>query len=143
MTRCVFCDIVAGRAPASIAYEDDAVLVIMDRYPLTRGHALVLPRTHVAALPDLDEEIGMHLFRVAMRIDRALRDSSLGADAVRLTLSDGSEAGQEVPHVHMHVIPRYRETRLGATSRARSATREELDAAAQAISEAYTRLFTA
>ena len=147
MPTCIFCDIVAGRAPASVAYEDDAILVIMDRYPLNPGHALVLPKEHAATLPELAEETGMHLFRVAMRIDRSLRDSSLAADAIRLTLSDGATAGQEVPHVHLHVIPHYRGEASGplararGASRTRSATREELDDTARAIREAYTRLY--
>ncbi len=124
-------------APAAFAFRDDRVAVIMDRNPLARGHALVIPLRHVELLADLDEEMGMHLFRVGMRMDRALRASEVGADAVRLSLSDGRAAGQEVPHVHLHVIPRHwgqvtcrSRVDLGALARV-----------AEDISAAYRRLY--
>ena len=74
---CVFCEIVAGRAESSVAYEDGHVIAFMDIQPVTQGHVLVVPRAHVDVLEALDEDLGAHLFRVAHRLARALRRSGL------------------------------------------------------------------
>lgn len=138
MSDCTFCDIIAGRRPAAFAYRDERAVVIMDHLPVNPGHALVIPVHHVELLPDLDEEIGTHLFRIGMRIDRAIRESGLRADGIRLALADGRAAGQVVPHVHLHVIPRIRGDHDGGR---RSASPAELQRTAGAIERAYGRLF--
>ena len=107
MSGCVFCDIVAGDAPASLVHADDVVVAFMDIRPATPGHLLVIPTQHAADLAGLDEETGAHLFRVAMRLARAIRRSGVRCEGVNLFLADGEAAGQEVFHVHLHVIPRF------------------------------------
>jgi histidine triad (HIT) family protein len=104
---CVFCDIVQGEAPASVVYTDDQVLAFMDIQPVNPGHLLVIPRAHVAYLADLEAETGGHLFRVGMNLAAAVRRSGVRCEGVDLFLADGEAAGQEVFHVHLHVIPRY------------------------------------
>lgn len=104
--ECVFCGIVAGTVEASRVYADEHVLVFMDIQPVTQGHLLVVPTTHAAYLADLDEHLGMHMFRVAQRLAAALRASGLPCDGVNLFLADGEAAFQEVFHAHLHVIPR-------------------------------------
>ena len=105
---CVFCQIVRGTAQSSTVYADDVVVAFMDIQPVNEGHVLVVPRAHAADLSELDEEIGAHLFRVAMRLSKALRKSGVRCEGVNLKLADGEAAGQEVFHVHLHLIPRFR-----------------------------------
>ena len=107
VSDCVFCDIVAGEAPASLVHADELVVAFMDIRPVTPGHLLVVPKRHVPDLARLDEETGAHLFRVAMRLARAIRRSGLRCEGVNLFLADGEAAGQEVCHVHLHVFPRF------------------------------------
>ena len=108
MSDCVFCDIVADHLPSSMVYEDEVCTAFMDIQPVNAGHLLVIPRQHAASLAELDEETGAHVFTVAQRIAHALRHSGLRCEGVNLFLADGAAAGQEVFHVHIHVIPRYR-----------------------------------
>lgn len=107
MSECIFCEIVAGRAPASIVHADDLMLAFLDIRPVTPGHLLVVPRRHAADLAGLDKATGERLFRVGIRLAAALRGSGLRCEGVNLFLADGAAAGQEVFHVHLHVFPRY------------------------------------
>lgn len=104
---CVFCDIIRGDADASVVYADDLTLAFMDIQPVNDGHLLVVPRYHAAYLADLDPETGGRLFQVGMRTADALRQSGVRCEGVNLFLADGAAAGQEVFHVHLHVIPRF------------------------------------
>ena len=106
--RCVFCEIVQGNAPASVVYADDQVMAFMDIQPVNEGHLLIVPRAHAASLAELDAETGAQLFRVAMELSKAVRQSGVRCEGVSLSLADGEAAGQEVFHIHLHVIPRYR-----------------------------------
>jgi diadenosine tetraphosphate (Ap4A) HIT family hydrolase len=134
---CIFCAILSGAAPASIAYADDTVLAFMDRGAINAGHLLVVPRRHVASLVDLDDEAGARLFNVAARMARAIRRSPLRCEGINLWLSDGEAAFQEVFHVHLHVVPRFKGDgfRIEVDGSSRP-TREELDATAALIREA-------
>jgi histidine triad (HIT) family protein len=137
--NCVFCDILAGKRPASFVFEDDICTAFLDIQPINRGHVLVIPNRHAAHLADLDPEVGAHMFKIAQRVALALRGSRLGCDGVNLFLADGSVAGQEVMHVHLHILPRYRNDefwfRLGAEY-GRQPPRQELDEIAKEIREA-------
>ncbi len=106
VSGCIFCRIVAGDAPATRIYEDERVYAFLDIRPITRGHTLVIPKSHAAHLDELDAELGADLFRVGHRIAKALRRSDLGADGANLVLNDGKAAFQTVHHVHLHVVPR-------------------------------------
>lgn len=104
---CVFCAIVAGTEPASVLYEDDTLLAFLDTRPVTTGHLMVIPKSHVSYLAGLDEETGGRMFSMAMRLANALRASGLPCEGLNLFLADGKAAGQEVFHVHLHVFPRF------------------------------------
>ena len=110
MTRgvCIFCEIVRGKAPASLLYSDDWVVAFMDIRPVNPGHLLVVPRVHAPHLADLDPDTGGHMFRIGRELAGALRASGVRCEGVNLFLADGEAAGQEVCHVHLHVIPRFR-----------------------------------
>jgi histidine triad (HIT) family protein len=138
VTDCKFCQIIAGQSPGTIVYQDDAAVAFMDIKPVNPGHVLVIPRVHATYLADLDEDAGAYLFAVAMRVAAALRRSDLPCEGVNLFLADGESAGQEVFHVHLHVIPRFKGDgfglRFGPDYRVRS--RAELDEAGARIREA-------
>ncbi|MFW0787360.1 HIT family protein [Gordonia sp. CPCC 206044] len=107
MTTCVFCDIVSGTAPARTIYRDDDVLGFLDIRPVTRGHTLLVPRTHASGLADLSPELGGRLFAAGQRVAGAMRSSALAADGVNLVVNDGRAAFQTVFHTHLHVVPRH------------------------------------
>ncbi|WP_054816684.1 HIT family protein [Nocardia arizonensis] len=136
----IFSDIVAGRAPASRVYEDDDVLAFMDIRPMTPGHLLVIPKVAAPDLARLDSEIGAKLFKVGQMLARALRESEVGCDGVNLFLADGVMAGQEVFHVHLHVIPRTAGDGFGLRGRPRTPPRADLDYLAASIRGALERL---
>jgi diadenosine tetraphosphate (Ap4A) HIT family hydrolase len=102
----VFCDIVAGNAPAIRIHEDDGYLAILDIRPFTRGHTLVLPKRHTADLTDTPSETLTDMVAIGQRIARAARESELHADGNNVVVNDGRAAFQSVPHVHLHVLPR-------------------------------------
>jgi len=108
MTHCIFCDIVAGRLSAVTLYEDDKVMAFMDIFPLRRGHVLVIPRQHHRQLHELDSELRAHLLDTATRVTQAIYRSALAPAAVHYNVNDGPAAHQTVPHVHLHILPRYR-----------------------------------
>lgn len=130
---CVFCEIVAGRAAASVPYEDELVVCVMDIHPVNPGHLVVLPKRHAAGLHELDEETGAHMFRVALRMQRALYASGLPCEGINLLLADGESAWQDVFHVHLQVIPRLRGDLLRVTAEYMKPTRTDLDHTAAAI----------
>ena len=105
--NCVFCDIVRGTASASVVYSDSQVTAFMDIQPVNRGHLLIVPRVHASCLDELEEKVGGWLLQVGMKLAGAIRRSGLRCEGVNLFLADGEAAGQEVFHVHLHVIPRF------------------------------------
>jgi len=106
MESCIFCEIINGKREASIVHDDDRVLAFMDIFPINPGHTLVIPKVHCAELTGLDPDIGAQIFKVAMRVEQAIRQSGIPCAGTNLYLANGSIAGQEVFHLHLHVIPR-------------------------------------
>ena len=106
--ECIFCKIIAGEIPATKIYEDDDMLVFMDIGPIIKGHALVIPKKHYDPVTDTPDEILARLHLTAKRIAQA-QMNGLGADGVNIMQNNGEAAGQEVPHIHIHVIPRFRD----------------------------------
>ena len=107
MEACIFCEILAGKLPASIVHQDAICTAFMDIQPVNPGHVLVIPNQHAAFLADLDPDTGAHIFRIAQRTAAALRISGVKCEGVNFFLADGEAAMQEVFHVHLHVFPRY------------------------------------
>ncbi|MDX1804936.1 MAG: HIT family protein [Alcanivorax sp.] len=106
MSKCIFCEIAAGRLPASIVYEDEQAMVLLDLFPVREAHCLVIPRQHAPLLEELDPSLSHHLMDLARRTIRAHKRAGLDVHAHNLVVNDGREANQHVPHVHLHVIPR-------------------------------------
>ncbi|MBN2006895.1 MAG: HIT domain-containing protein [Anaerolineae bacterium] len=102
---CVFCEIVVRRRPASIVYEDDVALAFMNLRQANHGHVLVIPKMHVVTVDSLPLEIAGPLFKAAVRVARAVQ-ATFTPLGLSLWQSNGIAAGQEVPHVHIHILPR-------------------------------------
>ncbi len=106
MTECVFCSIVAGKIPSKRVYEDESTLAFLDINPRNPGHTLVIPKKHYEAVWDMpDSELGK-LFQTIKKIAISSKKTT-NADGVSIAQSNGRAAGQLVPHVHFHVIPRF------------------------------------
>ncbi len=98
---CIFCNIIEGKEKAWKIYEDEQVLVILDAFPVTEGHMLILPKKHVEDLLDLSDEEIAHIFKVAKKVAKAAK-KALNAEFVNIIT-----APSMIKHAHVHVIPRY------------------------------------
>ena len=131
--ECVFCAIGSGRAPAAFVYEDDEFVAVADLRPVTTGHLLVLPRVHHADLASLPPSAGTRMFTIAQELAAAVRRTDLQCEAINLFLADGKAAGQEIPHAHLHVIPRFAGDGFVLKADWRVRSREELTEVADKV----------
>ena len=142
MNDCVFCKIANGGAPASVVFSDEKVIAFLDTQPVNPGHVLVIPRAHAKGLSELDSEVGGQMFKAAMIVADGLTKSGLKCEGVNLFLADGEAAFQEVFHVHLHVIPRFRGDGFGLKfgfDYGSRPERKELDTIAEQIRRAISR----
>ncbi len=105
-TNCIFCKIANGDIPSSTLYEDDLFRVILDLSPAAKGHALILPKQHMANIFEMDDATAGKVFILASRIAKAMK-TALNCDGLNIVQNNGEVAGQTVFHFHMHIIPRY------------------------------------
>jgi histidine triad (HIT) family protein len=133
MSDCIFCDIVAREAPASLVYQDSATIAFMDISSLNSGQVVVIPRKHFAHLKDMDEATGESLFTASTRVCQAIRNSGIPCDGINLFLADGEAAGQEIFHIHILIIPRLKNDAMKITGNWQQPTRRELDKLAEKI----------
>ena len=103
MPSCIFCAIVSGEAPSRRIYEDDRTLAFLDIVPLTRGHALVVPKRHAENLFEVDEDDLAAVARTAKRVGAAAMEA-FDADGLNLLQTNGAVALQTVFHLHVHVL---------------------------------------
>jgi len=103
---CPFCRIAKGDLSAHILYEDPWVMAFLDAAPMAPGHTLVVPKAHVERFAELPEDLAGKMFSAAVRVGRALQEA-LSAPGLTVGLNDGRAAGQGVPHVHLHLVPRF------------------------------------
>ena len=104
MTDCVFCNIIAGTAPADLLYEDEDVIVIRDIHPVAPVHLLIIPRKHINSLNELQPEDAGLASRLLLIVPTIARQV-LGIDAAfRTVINTGADAGQTVFHLHVHII---------------------------------------
>jgi diadenosine tetraphosphate (Ap4A) HIT family hydrolase len=132
---CIFCAIVRGEAPASFTHQDDTVIAFMDIQPITHGHMLVVPREHAVLMHEVSDTVAMRTFKVA-RYLAAMARHTFGASGVNLFVADGEVAFQDVPHFHVHMIPRYPQDGFSLTfphGYDEPPARAELDAIAAAV----------
>ena len=142
-TQNVFAKILRGEIPSHKVYEDDRCVAILDLFPINPGHVLVIPKVEAVTVPELDPTLAAHLFMVAAKLSKAVRNAAPKCEGVNFWISDGAPAGQEVPHVHLHVIPRFAGDgfgwRVGPNNR-RPQDPEVLKASARSLKAAYAAL---
>ena len=110
MDNCIFCKIANGEIPSATLYEDEEFRVILDLGPATKGHALILPKTHAANIYEISEDMAAKAMILAKKMTKALN-----CDGFNIVQNNGEPAGQTVFHFHMHLIPRYKGDEAGIT----------------------------
>ena len=133
---CIFCDILDGKRGAHIVYEDEEHIAFLDKYPIDDGHTLVIPKKHYERITDMAYEDVGKLFSLVPKIAKAVLLGS-GADAFSLAQNNGKAAKQIIPHVHVHIIPRYNDKGTVWTKR-QIPTAEMLSELAQKIKTVLT-----
>ena len=103
--KCVFCSIVAGKISANVIVQDDSAMALLDAFPLAGGHTLVISKSHHRKIQDLDSRQAGALFEMVRKVTSAVEEV-MQTGATLISIHNGSEAGQEIPHVHVHIIPR-------------------------------------
>lgn len=103
--ECLFCKIISGDIPSNTIYEDEKTLAFLDIYPVRLGHTLVIPKIHAQFLEELDDDYVSAVFLTTKKISKQIK-TKLNKPATSLGVNNGKESGQEVPHLHMHIIPR-------------------------------------
>ena len=134
--ECVFCNIAVGKEPASIMYEDGAVMAFMDIAQPRHGHGLIIPKQHVQDIFELDDETGAVLISALRRVALATKEA-FQPEGITVWQQNGPP-WQEVPHLHFHVLPRYRGDSLMRPwpTPLQPAPRDELDRQAALIRQA-------
>ena len=107
-TDCVFCKIAAGELPCKVVFENDHVLAFLDINPLSEGHVLVIPKQHYAFIHECPGEILQHVAQALPKISSAVCQA-VDCEGYNVLCNNGAAAGQEVSHIHFHIIPRVKD----------------------------------
>jgi histidine triad (HIT) family protein len=111
--NCVFCKIITGDIPAKVIMHNEKAMALLDAFPLAPGHTLVIPKSHYAKVQQMSEQDAMAVFEIVWKLAGAVETGSQ-VNASTIAIHNGSEAGQEVPHVHVHIVPRRIDDGAGA-----------------------------
>ena len=114
MENCIFCKIANGEIPAATLYEDENFRVILDLGPASKGHELILPKSHAANIYELSDEMAAKAMILAKKMATAMT-AALKCDGFNIVQNNGECAGQTVFHFHMQLIPRYKGDQVGIT----------------------------
>lgn len=114
MENCIFCKIANGEIPSATLFENEEFRVILDLGPASKGHALILPKSHAANIYELPDEMAGKAMILAKHMASKLTDA-LNCDGFNIVQNNGEVAGQTVFHFHMHLIPRYKGDQVGLT----------------------------
>lgn len=136
----MFCAIARGEAPAIRIYEDDGYLALLDIRPFAPGHTLVIPKRHTVDLTDTPADTVAEMMRIGQRIARAARLSGLDAEGNNIVINDGRAAFQTVFHIHLHVVPRRRQSKLSLVRQVLLRRDEDREASGRALREALLKL---
>lgn len=131
---CIFCKIIQGEIPAKIIKETEKSLAFLDAFPLTKGHTLVIPKIHYEKIQDMSTEDNSDLFetvhKVSAKVDKI-------TNATLIAIHNGKQSGQEIPHLHVHLIPRSPEDSAGPVH---SMFKETPKLSEEDINELYKKL---
>ena len=103
--NCIFCKIIAGEISARVIIQNEKVMALLDAFPLAAGHTLVIPKSHYAKVQQMSEQDAVAVFDMVWKLAGAVETASQ-VNASTIAIHNGSDAGQEVPHVHVHIVPR-------------------------------------
>ena len=111
--NCIFCKIIVGKIPSRVIMQNENAMALLDAFPLSVGHSLVVPKSHYAKVQQMGKQDAMAVFEIVWKLVGAVETGS-EVNASTIAIHNGSEAGQEVPHVHVHIVPRKRGDGAGA-----------------------------
>jgi histidine triad (HIT) family protein len=103
--NCIFCKIAAGKIPTKVIVQNERAMALLDAFPLAAGHTLVIPKSHYAKVQEMSREDAMAVFEITWQVSDAVEAGSQ-VSASTIAVHNGREAGQEIPHVHVHIVPR-------------------------------------
>lgn len=126
MSDCIFCKIINNEIPSYTVYEDAGYKVILDRFPSSVGHMLIIPKKHIEDIFSLDEETAAGLFQLAAMLAPRLK-KALQAEGLNILQNNGEAAGQTVQHLHVHLIPRYKNDKVNIKWKESDPTPEEFE----------------
>jgi histidine triad (HIT) family protein len=129
---CIFCRIAQKQVPASLVFEDEKVMAFLDIRPLNEGHTLVIPKAHYESIFDIPQDLIAYLHEVTKQVAIAV-EKATKADGLSIVQQNGEAAGQEILHLHIHIIPRYQGQELPSPSKIPEANREKLSQTAAKI----------
>ena len=132
--NCIFCKIANGEIPSKTLYEDEEFRVILDLAPATKGHALILPKSHYKNLYELPDETAAKVMKLAKKMATTMTEK-LGCDGFNIVQNNNEVAGQTVFHFHMHLIPRYENDNQRISWNPTEMTQDELEAVKNQITE--------
>lgn len=106
MIDCIFCKIIEGKIPCAKIYENDKVIAFLDIAPVNKGHALIMPKQHFERLESLPDDVLCEIAKAIKKISKAIL-KAVESNSFNLGVNDGKNAGQLVPHFHLHIMPRF------------------------------------
>ncbi len=136
---CIFCKIVRRQAPSSVVYEDERIMAFMDIRPVSEGHTLIIPKKHFVDVFDTPNDELAAMCVLSKRIALAVKKAT-GADGITIVQQNGEAAGQDIFHIHVHIIPRFEGKKVPRFSDLEFANRENLDSNAARISKELSSL---
>ncbi|MBI5376419.1 MAG: HIT family protein [Candidatus Schekmanbacteria bacterium] len=132
MEECIFCKILKKECPGHFIFEDDSVAGFLDNHPLNRGHTLIVPKKHYDSMIDVPDEVLSQLIVTTKKVGIQVCNA-LDAAGFNLFQNNGTHAGQVVPHIHFHIIPRFKDDPLRFRPDRKQADAEELSALKEKI----------
>ncbi len=138
--QCVFCHIASGKIPAKKVYEDDKVAAVLDINPATPGHILLVPKNHVAIMPQMSDDLVAHIGMIAKQLSHAVI-RALKVEGTTVFVANGVAAGQRAPHFLLHVIPRFPDDNVGLHLPVVKIDQKTSDAVFEKLSSAVAKQF--
>jgi len=129
---CVFCKIAHKQALSSVIYEDETVLAFLDIRPLTAGHSLVIPKAHYVDIFGIPQDLLCNVYKVSKKVAVAVKKTT-EADGISIIQQNGTAAGQDIFHLHAHVVPRFEGQKLPGFGELKEVERAKLDGLAKKI----------
>jgi histidine triad (HIT) family protein len=129
---CIFCKIVQKQAPSSIIYEDETVMAFLDIRPLNMGHTLVIPKAHYVDIFDIPQTLLSQIHKIVKQVSSPVKEAT-NADGISIIQQNGKAAGQDIFHIHVHVVPRFEGQKLPPFHELKEVERSKLNAMAKKI----------